>query len=349
MRFLRFSLCSALLLILNHCQSQTPVRSVVHNKQKTTFLLDSTQAANVILEDRYDHFFERVTATEMSIQMKRALAPGAKREEVLPYFRGYLQADMANFSPEESKYVADVMRDVFETCSRVAPDMFPDSLLLLKTHGKHYGDGVYYTRANCIIIPADVLRRRDRSAFKSTMYHEVFHVYSRLHPEKRAELYRLIGFNTLGYDQLTLPPALAAQVLHNPDGVDFAQRIALTTPEGTIHAVPIIYSTLPGYVSDKKEFFSYLEFELFEIKQQPDGKWLAITKPNGLSSTLNMNQVPDFFRQIRDNTTYIIHPDEVLADNFSFIMLDLDGKQASGKFSKEGKALLRDITAVLKK
>jgi hypothetical protein len=61
-----------------------------------------------------------------------------------------------------------------------------------------------------------------------------------------------------------------------------------------------------------------------------------------------MSKVPDFFRQIRDNTGYIIHPDEVLADNFSFIMLDKDGAQASYKFSKAGKELLNLIEKILK-
>jgi hypothetical protein len=347
MRLINFIGAFVCLFALTNCQAQ-PVKSVQHAGQKTTLLLDSAQAAQTILIDPYDRFFERVTATEMSIQMKRPLTAGDTRESLLPYFMGFLQTDMASFTDEESRWVAKIMGEVFETCQSVSPTIYPDSMLMIKTHGKHYGDGVYYTRANCIIIPADVLRRRDRATFKSTMYHEVFHVYSRLHPEKRAELYRLIGFEYLGTDVLNMPAPLAGQVLHNPDGVDFGQKITLNTPMGTIHAIPIIYSTEASYTPEKAQFFSYLEFSLFEIRQQPDGRWKVETMTDGLSSSLNMGKLPDFFRQIKDNTSYIIHPDEVLADNFSFIMLDKDGKQASAKFSREGKALVKEMEAILK-
>jgi len=91
-----------------------------------------------------------------------------------------------------------------------------------------------------------------------------------------------------------------------------------------------------------------LEFNLFKVEESPDNKWVVETADDGLTSTLSIHQIPDFYKQIRDNTTYIIHPDEVLADNFSFIMLDLDGKQASIKFSKEGKHLLKDMDAILR-
>jgi len=334
------------LVLFVQCEAQSPVSKVVHSPQKTTFLLDSAAAAQVILRDSYDLFFERVTPCEMSIQMKQPIGKGTPEERTA--YQAFLQSDMDNFTPAESRWVSNILKEVFSTCSQFHPDIMPDSLLLIKTKGNHYGDGVYYTRANCIIIPADVLRRADRSAFKSTMYHEVFHVYSRLHPQKRNKLYQLIGFEHVGVDQLDLPSPLNERVLYNPDGVDFGKKISLQLEDGsTIHAIPIIYSNAEGYQPGRGPFFSYLEFNLFQVQQQPNGRWQVLTKPDGISSWLSIPQLPDFFRQIRDNTSYIIHPDEVLADNFSFLMLDKDGKKVSSKFSPEGKALLEQIKTVL--
>jgi hypothetical protein len=348
MQKIHFIIVFLSVLAFAKCEGQAP-KTVQHNGGKVTLLLDSTQAAETILVDRYDRFFERVTATEMSIQMKRTLAPGDTRESLMPYFMGYLQADMASFTEEESRWITKIFNEVAETCQSVKADIFPDTVKLIKTHGKHYGDGVYYTRGNYIIIPANVLRKRDRATVKTTMYHEVFHIYSRLHPEKRAELYKLIGFEQIGRDNLIMPGPLAGQVLHNPDGVDFGQKITVQMPLGPIQAIPIIYASEASYTPKKSEFFSYLEFSLFEVRQQPDGRWKVETMTDGLTSSLNMGKVDDFYRQIRDNTTYIIHPDEVLADNFAFIMLDLDGKQATAKFSKEGKALVKEIDAILRR
>jgi hypothetical protein len=334
-------------LLFFSCGAQETTRVVKHNAQKSTLLLDSTAASQAILVDKYDRFFERVTPSEMSIQMKQPLTPG--NTVSLETFKTFLQKDVSSFTPKESQWVADVMKKVFETCNSISPGIYPDSLLIIKTKGNHYGDDVYYTRGNCIIIPANIFKKSDRAAFTATMYHEVFHVYSRLHPEKRKQLYRLIGFEDVGYDNLEIPQPLKDQVLFNPDGVDFGQKISLKISEtATIQAIPVIYASNNGYTRSKSSFFSYLEFNLFKITPLPGGKWKVETDADGLSSPLQIPQIPDFYKQIKDNTTYIIHPDEILADNFSFIMLDKDGKQISSTFSKEGKQLLKDMEMLLK-
>lgn len=338
-----------LLFLLFSCTAQPPVTEIRFGNRQLVLLLDSTRASRAIVTDRQDHFFDLVTPVEMSIQLKQPLREGENRGDLLARYTAFLQSDVDNFSATESQFVDKVMREVFKTCESVAPGIFPDTLLLIKTKGRHYGDGVYYTRENCIVIPADALRARNRPAFKSTMFHEIFHIYSRQHPAKRQALYRLIGFESIGLPSLRLPEALAARVLHNPDGVDFAQKITLKLESGqTVHAVPIIYANNAGFTADKPEFFGYLEFNLFPVELQADGVWQVNTKPDGLSSVLNISNLPDFFRQIKDNTGYIIHPDEVLADNFAFLMQSKDNPAVTAKFSPGGKQLIADLEKILK-
>ena len=333
------------------CTAQRPdqIQLVKLDKHHLLLLPDSADAAHFIGEDRTDLFFERVTAVEMSIQMKQPLEANQTRIEMLPAFVDYLRRDMESFSAHESQVVAAVMQSVFNICQMVAPGLFPDTLIMLKTKGKHYGPSVYYTRENCIVIPADVLTDEMRWQFTTTMYHELFHVFSRLNPEKRARLYKLIGFETIGLHQLRLPEQLAARVLHNPDGVDFAQKITLDTGNGKmIDAIPVLYANHPGFRPEKQDFFSYVEFNLYQIEKTPEGAWKVLTQPDGYTSLLNLQNLPDFFRQIKDNTGYIIHPDEVLADNFAFLMQGKMNPQITAKFSESGKKLIADLEAVLK-
>jgi hypothetical protein len=312
-------------------------------------LLDSTAAASTITFDRYDRYFERVRPAEMSIQMKKELAEGSTRESMLPYYIEFLQADMANFDDKEAKFTVEVMEKAFKTCMEVAPDLFPDTLKLIKTKGMHYGNSVYYTRDKCIVIPANELTARKRDNFSQTMYHELFHVYSRLHPEKRKQLYQLIGFEYIGLDQLIIPETLSQRILFNPDGVDFGQKITLATPEGTtITAIPVIYANQLGYTRGQEEFFSYLEFNLFQILPADNGRWEVILEDDDYVSTLHLDRLPDFFQQIKDNTGYIIHPDEILADNFAFIMREQNSPNYTAKFSAAGKKLLKSVEAILK-
>jgi hypothetical protein len=330
------------------CTAQNPVKELRFPNGKICLLLDSVAAGEAITYDKRDGYFEKVNASEMSIQMHQALTDGQTREQLLPKYRQFLKTDVEGFSYDESKFIEGVMEKVFRTVNGVSPDIFPDTIKLIKTKGKHYGDGVWYTRENCIIIPADELGRRKTNPFTTTMYHELFHVWSRLNPSKSALAYKLIGFESIGYANLALPKGLADRALYNPDGVDFAQKIALAQADGsTIYAIPIIYSNHLGWTDERNTFFAYLEFNLFQIQKQANGQWAVVVKDDGFSSTLNIQEQPDFNRQIKDNTGYIIHPDEVLADNFAFIMQERNGQKVSLSFSKEGKQLLKDLEAVL--
>ncbi len=345
-----FSAVLPLLFVFSCGQAQPPVREVRLDGKHIALLLDSTQAAQAITTDRYDRYFDLVTASEMSIQMRRPLEEGDDRVGLLPLYIEFLKNDVSNFDHKESKFMEDVLERVFKTCQEVSPGLFPDTLRLIKTKGTHYGDGVWYTREKDIVVPANELESKKTNPFTTTMFHEVFHVVSRLQPAKSAELYRLIGFEGIGLDQLRLPDELAARVLYNPDGVDFAQKISLAMDDGSrVDAVPILFSKVVGNQPGQDAFFSYVEFNLYQIVAQPDGTWLVKTQDDGFTSTLSMDKLPDFFRQIRDNTGYIIHPDEVLADNFSFIMAGRRNPAMTSKFSKEGKKLLVDMEAILKK
>ena len=55
------------------------------------------------------------------------------------------------------------------------------------------------------------LERRKTNGFTVTMYHELFHVWSRLHPAKSEQAYKLIGFESIGWNNLMLPAGLAAR------------------------------------------------------------------------------------------------------------------------------------------
>lgn len=344
--FLLFFICLAPLA----CNAQKTTSSLIYlGPGHVALLLDSIEAGKAITTDRYDKFFERITTSEMSIQMKQPLSQGQTRENLMPAYVEFLKSDVERFSAAEAEFMEKVLKKMFKTVGEVNPNIFPDTIKLVKTKSKHYGAGVWYTRDKCIVIPKGELEAKKTNSFTNTMYHELFHIYSRLNPVKRAKLYQLIGFEHIGLEKLSMPPALAERILFNPDGVDFGQKISLAAPDNTtIQAVPVIYANHVGAKTGQEEFFGYLEFNLFQIQSNGDGTWKVVTKDDGFSSTLKMNELPDFYRQIKDNTGYIIHPDEVLADNFSFIMVEKNSPQYTAKFSAEGKKLLKDIEAILK-
>ncbi len=336
--------------IFGACQAQKPVHQVKLPGHAKVVLLDSARAAQALVFDQTDGFFEKITAVEMSIQLKKPLDESVDRSVLMAEYLDFLRSDVEDFTPDESRFVAEIWEEVGATVAEISGNILPREIKLIKTKARHVGESVYYTRENCIVIPKNELEERDEMAFLSTMYHELFHVYSRLNPEIREKLYAHIGFRPLE-GPLSIPVELKNRIIHNPDGVNFAQAIDLAGAgaENELLAVPVIFSNQPkGFMPKKLQFFSYVDFALFQVKRRPGGTFEIITNPDG-SSTLDLNaHKTAFYGQIRDNTNYIIHPDEVLADNFSFIMLARKGKKDVQKFSPEGQKLLVDIESIIR-
>lgn len=73
----------------------------------------------------------------------------------------------------------------------------------------------------------------------------------------------------------------------------------------------------------------------------------VMSDENG-NSTISQELMADFFRQIKDNTNYIIHPDEIMADNFMFAILSMESPDYLTRFSKEGNTLIEEIKTILR-
>ena len=130
---------------------------------------------------------------------------------------------------------------------------------------------------------------------------------------------------------------------------EILEQIQLKDKEGaSFQAIPIITSNSFDYDPARPAFFSYIEFNLFPIKRLEAGGYEVISQSNG-NSPLQLPEQSEFFRQIRDNTQYIIHPDEILADNFTFLALSKlqKSKKSLERFSEEGRQLIAEMEKIL--
>jgi len=332
------SLCSALLI---QCKTAQPSILELY-PESDVCLLDSTAAADAISKDDIEFFFDKIRTLDMEIQMGQSLS--GTRTENIEVYKNFLQNDVSNFTEKETKYVRQTINKARQLCDLISPDIFPKPLNLIKTKANHYGKSVYYTRENNIIIPYNVLDEdRNEDAFLETILHEIFHVYSRLNSDKRTQLYDLVGFKKT--ENIQLPKELDRRLLLNPDGIDIEYVITVSNGEDTTQLMPLLYSKTPEITPDGSGFFNYLEFELFEIKNEDDV--LTIEVEEGYKSTMQDRFQADFQRQISTNTGYIWHPDEILAENFSFLALIKGDLLKMKGFDTQGRDLLRKIETVL--
>lgn len=348
---MRFSFLLITTIFLWACkkpENHQPTLLRLSDQQSITFL-DSTNAAAAIISDTIEHFFDHINALDICIQLKRKLNPAIERDSLLKTYKQALKKDVLDFTPEEIDFIKNAFEDIFKNCSSLSEDIFPAEIRLIKIRGSHYGDGAFYTRENCIVIPQPELQNPENHPFRRVMLHELFHIYSRFNHQKKLEFYNLMGFKSVGeLNLLQLGQPLKEKVLLNPDGVNYAYSIQLRDAEGTFNAIPIIVSNENDFVDNKPKFFDYLHFDLYEIIP-PFSRLIKVDSNEFGTSTINYKNHPEFFEQITDNSSYIIHPDELMADNFVIAVLSQNDASELEKLSESGKRLIEKMVEIFQK
>ncbi len=308
----------------------------IQNTSNYYTLADSNATANALLKDDAEGFFTKIQAVDVAIQLKDNSY--INDAAYLAKYRTFLKTQATNFSEADKKFLTEVNDEAIALIKKVNPNIIPN-FQVCKIKTGHYGDDVYYTRGNAIFLPENIFIDPKKEVQLPVMLHEIWHIMSEANPKMKSELYKLIGFvkhNT----HLKYPPALKKMLLTNPDGAhdDYAIKLA-----GNKLALATIVSGKEKFDASDPAFFKYLRFELFGI----DANGNVEANPD-LSSKLTSEQQASFFENIKDNTQYIIHADEIIADNFMLAVLANNSGDYS-KFSAAGKKLIMDVLGVLKK
>ncbi len=193
---------------------------------------------------------------------------------------------------------------------------FPPEILLIQTTGKEEGDAAY-CRRHTIIFPRRYVGFASQQ-LERIFIHELFHVLSSHNEKLRHALYEIIGFKPC--PEIALPASLADSKITNPDGPTLSYYIELYNDGAKQLAVPLLYSPERFDPEQKKSFFGYMKFRLLVVER--DGDDWSVVIEDGQPLLLDPKQTPSFHQQIGSNTKYIIHPDEVLADNFLYLMTE---------------------------
>lgn len=312
-------------------------------------LLDSVSASKSIVKDDIDLFFDKITPIDMMIQMKREYPEGVSRPAILEDYKKFIQTDIANFTKDEADFLAKILSEAYELCQKAEVKYFPEEIRLIKTKGQHYGDDTYYTRENTIVIPQQALKTKNNDVFLQVMLHEISHIVTRLNPTVKSDLFALLGFKKLN-ESLVIQDSLKQRLLTNPDGTDMNWVTQLTVADGqTVTALPLIYANDFQYKKNQKAFFNNMGFNYFEITQSVDTKsFEVLTIGNKQKSTLNTEGINDiFFKQF--NTNYIIHPDEIVADNFALLIQSYKNSKILEVYTEGGRKLIEKMKLRLQK
>lgn len=261
----------------------------------------SVTEAAAILGER-DEFIQRLSPFDRASRMKTD-RPVSEEE-----FLRFVKANVAAWSESEQAKVEaaiSALRSALESL----PVAFPKKVTFIKTTGAEEG-GAFYTRDTAIMMPAKPTDAADGELLKKTIAHELFHILSRNNPELREKLYALIGFTNCG--EIDFPDELKPRKITNPDAPRNDHAIRVRANGREVSVVPILFSSVPNYDPVRGgEFFNYLQLGFVMVSKNP--------RPP--ADVLMPQQLSGFFEQVGRNTDYIIHPEEILAENFALLMI----------------------------
>jgi len=254
-----------------------------------------------------DEFAQALTRFDLHVRL-------ATMDQVSVYaWRKSVADQVLDWTPEVQQNVLSALKDLPAMLESLRLPL-PKEVLLILTTGKEEA-GAAYTRANAIILPKAVAQR-SRDQLESLLLHELFHVLSRNSRDARRELYRIIGYELV--EPIELPRKLRDRKMTNPDAPGIDCVIQLSVNGETLSAAPIIYAT-PAEFDPKHgtSLFKYLTVRLLVLEHR-DGR-LQVKMKDDQPVVLDPLKVDSFFEQIGRNTNYIMHPDEILADNFVYL------------------------------
>ena len=258
-----------------------------------------------------DDFIERLSQFDRSARMKVDRA--VSEDE----FMAFVGRNVVNWTKEEMQIV-QVAVEAIQPLLRELPLSLPPIIQVIKTTGAEEGNAAY-TRGTAIVLPKSELAKSQKK-LERLICHELFHILSRQNRELREKLYQIIGFSQC--DEIEFPPELKRRKITNPDAPrnDHFIRVKIDGHERL--AVPVLLSSAEVYnVKRGGEFFEYLEFQFLVVERSSDPRRLKPVYEGSSPRLLGPQGISGFMEQIGRNTNYIIHPEEILADNFALLVL----------------------------
>ncbi len=125
-----------------------------------------------------------------------------------------------------------------------------------------------------------------------------------------------------GGTEVALPLDFQSRKITNPDAPKNDHYILLQVRGREHQAIPILFADPPKYDSKRGgEFFDYLQFQFLLVEESGGSSIIKPMEGKPSPDLIGIEEVSGYWEQVGRNTDYIIHPEEILADNFMLMIL----------------------------
>ncbi|CAF1177156.1 unnamed protein product [Rotaria sordida] len=241
---------------------------------------------------------------------------------VQDYFK-FIAQQILVWDEESSQVMASCIQYINTTClEQLKLLTYPPRIYVVLTNGKDENNAAYCRNENVIVMPLTIILNRQ---MRKTFIHELFHIWSKWHTNStiRDELYASIGYYKIPVmKSIEFPASLQQRKITNPDAPlvlkYYIELKKLEDENGkTYKCTPILQASRAFNPNFSTNLFDYLVATTLILDD-------TTFEPLEPLQYLSYAEASTFFDQIGNNTTYIIHPEEILADNFVLWIMNKD-------------------------
>ncbi len=266
---------------------------------------DAHEAVNLILAD--DTYRRNLSPFDIMVRLEKQSATFEQLDSLAA-------AGAMEWNDKDKAMILQVAKMFNDTIRRHKLELpFPKEVVIIKTDMKDQGNALGYTRSNWIALSGDALSDISVNKLFELLVHESFHILTRNSIDFKKAIYSTIGFTVVD-KELLFPDDLKSVRISNPDvGLYDSYATFLVNGEPRKCAM-LLYSSKPY---DGGGLFSYVDVGFIPY----DDNMVPMTK-DGSTLVYSMKEINDFFDKVGNNTGYIIHPEEILAENFVHVISD---------------------------
>lgn len=228
-------------------------------------------------------------------------------------YQAFAAEQVQDFTNEEKALLDGQLAEMAATLAERGYTLPPlDEVVFVKTTMAEECDAGGYTHGTTIFVSTKMLNmftaptaaHRDPNILTTFLWHELFHCQTRCHPDFRAHMYQLVHFTVHDKDYV-LPPSVGEYHISNPD-VEHHDSSAVFSIDG----------------KDVECFVDMITTKHFE--HAGDNFFLcsttALVPVDGTDTFYTPDQASNFYEVFGRNTTYVVDPEECMADNYSYAL-----------------------------
>ena len=238
-----------------------------------------------------------------------------KKNATLEEFKTFGVSQMLEFTDEEKELISKQIKEMEKTLENQNLSLpFNEEIIFIKSTQKEENGSVAYTHGTQIYLGEEFMYQmedmdeniRQKFSVHQTFWHELFHCMTRANKTFRKDMYSIIHFTIMDKD-FTIPKSISEISISNPD-VEHHDSYATFNINGKDIDCYIVFTASKPFINPGDSFFNCMQTCIVPI----DSKGEFYLSKDAIN----------FWEIFGKNTSYVIDPEECLADNFSYAILN---------------------------